>query len=225
MEKNKKKPRKQVSNVWHSITFLVTSYSTDKTPATKPASGTRMMLLQQTTSVPRLVVFSKSDFCFKPCSSSSTRLSFMDKHTNSSSSSSSLKQSLKQYQSPVLACQASSDTNDTSFRFVPIYQFVFFSFYWILSAPRWIFCMSYSSLCFHCLLVLLYSALIEFLIENKYKNKYLSWLVSCWSWVIRLFDVVNIGKITCQFMECPRWLLVYWEVGNWAVCYAKQLQK
>ncbi|KAH8491133.1 hypothetical protein H0E87_023319 [Populus deltoides] len=82
-----------------------------------------MMLLQQTTSVPRLVVFSKSDFCFKPCSSSSTRLSFMDKHTNSSSSSSSLKQSLKQYQSPVLACQASTDTNDTSFRkdYLPVH--------------------------------------------------------------------------------------------------------
>ncbi|KAG6750663.1 hypothetical protein POTOM_045171 [Populus tomentosa] len=82
-----------------------------------------MMLLQQTTSVPKLVVFSKSDFCFKPCSSSSTKLFFMDKHTNSSSSSSSLKQSLRQYQSPVLACQASTDTNDTSFRkdYLPVH--------------------------------------------------------------------------------------------------------
>ena len=50
-------------------------------------------------------------------------------------------------------------------------------------------------------------------------------LVSCWSWMIWLFIVVNVEKITCQFMECLRWLLVYWEVGNWAVCYANQLQK
>ncbi|KAI5554450.1 hypothetical protein BDE02_19G013600 [Populus trichocarpa] len=68
-----------------------------------------MLLLQQTTLVPKLLLFSKSDFSFKPCSSSlSTRLSLMDKHTKSSS--------LKQFQSPVLACQASTDTHDTSFR-------------------------------------------------------------------------------------------------------------
>eukprot|EP00258_Populus_trichocarpa_P030647 XP_024446666.1 phosphoribosylaminoimidazole carboxylase, chloroplastic isoform X1 [Populus trichocarpa] len=68
-----------------------------------------MLLLQQTTLVPKLLLFSKSDFGFKPCSVSlSTRLSLMDKHTKSSS--------LKQFQSPVLACQASTDTHDTSFR-------------------------------------------------------------------------------------------------------------
>ncbi|KAH8481055.1 hypothetical protein Peur_062137 [Populus x canadensis] len=68
-----------------------------------------MLLLQQTTLVPKLLLFSKSDFSFKPCSSSlSTRLSLMDKHTKSSS--------LKQFQSPILACQASTDTHDTSFR-------------------------------------------------------------------------------------------------------------
>ncbi|KAJ6349276.1 hypothetical protein OIU77_006794 [Salix suchowensis] len=72
-----------------------------------------MLLLQQTTLVPKLLLFSKSDFSFNPCSSSpSTRVSFMDKHTKSSS----LKQSHKQFQSSVLACQASTDTHDTSFR-------------------------------------------------------------------------------------------------------------
>ncbi|KAJ6762950.1 PURINE BIOSYNTHESIS PROTEIN 6/7 PUR6/7 [Salix purpurea] len=42
---------------------------------------------------------------------------------NSSSSSSSLKQSFKQYQSPVLACHASTDTNDTSLRkdYLPVH--------------------------------------------------------------------------------------------------------
>ncbi|KAJ6761518.1 hypothetical protein OIU74_024215 [Salix koriyanagi] len=72
-----------------------------------------MLLLQQTTLVPKLLLFSKSDFSFNPCSSSpSTRVSFMDKHAKSSS----LKQSHKQFQSSVLACQASTDTHDTSFR-------------------------------------------------------------------------------------------------------------
>ncbi|KAJ6434244.1 hypothetical protein OIU84_017862 [Salix udensis] len=82
-----------------------------------------MMLLQQTTSVTKLSVFSKSDFCFKHCSSSSARLFFMDKNTYSFSSSSSLKQSFKQYQSPVLACHASTDTNDTSSRkdYLPVH--------------------------------------------------------------------------------------------------------
>ena len=92
-----------------------------------------MLLLQQTTLVPKLLLFSKSDFGFKPCSVSlSTRLSLMDKHTKSSS--------LKQFQSPVLACQASTDTHDTSFRFVPVHQFcVFLLFCLILSVPRLIF--------------------------------------------------------------------------------------
>ncbi|XP_011002936.1 PREDICTED: phosphoribosylaminoimidazole carboxylase, chloroplastic-like isoform X1 [Populus euphratica] len=72
-----------------------------------------MLLLQQTTLVPKFLLFSKSDFSFRPCSSSfSTRLSFMDKYTKPSSQ----KQSHKQFQCPVLACQASTDTHDTSFR-------------------------------------------------------------------------------------------------------------
>ena len=93
-----------------------------------------MLLLQQTTLVPKLLLFSKSDFSFNPCSSSpSTRVSFMDKHTKSPS----LKQSHKQFQSSVLACQASTDTHDTSFRLVPVYQScVFLLFCLILSSAQ-----------------------------------------------------------------------------------------